>query len=408
MMTPISPRSFRVLLTVPLLWLAACGKKSDTPDGTPTVDTTPITAAKFAEEFTKAVCNRSQVCGSLAPYLVEECKTQQNELLHAEDVQKAIAAGRLVYDEAKARECVNGLASLPCLQFQPGDEVLAACFAALKGQVQKGAPCSFYYECASGYCGGTPDNTCPSTCPEEVLTEGQECSNFRGPKCDVQAGLRCSGGTCVKPVDQGAACIDNNGCKSGLVCVADGPPPEDGSEQKFKCVPLGKEGAGCSEDASCADGFYCLNNLCAPRKHEGEPCGVGPDEVNPALRLAQCADGLVCKGAGLDSNGDPLSGTCVKPTAEGGACVEAPAGSFDFLSGCLLGLSCVGGTCALPPSSGECPSSGCRPDVSYCDSDTNMCVTRKPDGAACNIPPDCLSRNCADGICAPDTTYCHE
>ena len=159
---------------------------------------------------------------------------------------KAIAAGRLTYDADRARACVDGMLNTPCLDGDFSNEVLAACYAALHGTAQKGAACSFTYECAVGLCQLSDEGTCPGTCPttELVAGLGDSCSNFRNPKCDVRAGLRCSGGTCVQPADQGASCIDNSGCKSGLLCIY----KDDGAETGT-CSPLAKQGSGCSGDA---------------------------------------------------------------------------------------------------------------------------------------------------------------
>ncbi|PTL75263.1 Dickkopf N-terminal cysteine-rich domain-containing protein [Vitiosangium sp. GDMCC 1.1324] len=393
---PRSPRLFVAVL--PLLLLAmACGKS---PDKTPTDETpqsTPIPPEQFAQEYAAAMCERAQACGNLAPYLVDGCKTGASMLIGPDDVKKAVDAGRLVYDADLARQCVNGIAKTRCLQDDLSDEVQALCYAAVKGTVQKGEACSFLFECAAGTCGGTTENTCPATCPD-VLAEGQECSRIHGAPCDERAGLRCSGNVCVKPVDKGESCVDNLGCKSGLRCAS----------STNTCVPPATEGTACEEDASCAEGLYCQDGICAVRKGEGQRCSLGPDEVDPALRGAQCNDGLVCKGAGLDSEGNPLSGSCVKPSAEGGPCMDAPANNYGFSDGCLTGLSCVNGVCTLPPVSGECPASGtCRPGVAYC-ADDNTCQPLRPNGAACDIPPQCASRNCADGTCTPAVNYCHE
>lgn len=389
-MTP-NLRSLRWLTAVlPLLLLAACGgNKTDTPSNQ------AIAPENFSNEFALALCQRQQQCGLLAPYQVDMCKAEAATRIGPTDVKKAVDAGRLVYDADLARQCVNGIAQSPCLQGDLSDDVQATCNAALKGTVQKGAACSFYFECAAGTCGGTDSNTCPSTCPTDVLSEGAECSLIRGPQCDTRAGLRCSGSVCVKPAGQGAACVDNLGCASGFICV------------DSKCAPLAKEGGGCSEDASCAVGLFCQDNHCAVRKAEGQRCSVGPDEVDPALRGAQCQDGLLCKGGGLDSQGNPIPGTCSKPSAEGGACVTI-ADASDYLTGCLSGLNCVNGACVLPAVSGPCASfSDCRPGVAYC-ADDGTCQPLRDNGAACDIPPQCKSRNCADGVCAPSENFCHE
>lgn len=388
----IPPFSSRALLACSsLLVLVACGDSSPT-----TVTFEHVTPAKFAEQYAQAQCERSGRCDNLAPYLVDQCKTQTGDRIHADDVQHAIDAGRMVFDEAQAKTCLEGIGNTRCLADAVDDAVLAACQGALQGKVESGGACSFLYECASGNCGGTEETTCPSTCPE-VLHESDTCSTFRGPRCDTSAGLRCSGGTCVRPAELNAACVDNFGCKSGLLCVDE------------KCVPLATEGAGCSGDSSCAEGLYCQGSVCAVRKKEGQRCSASPDEVDAALRGAQCENGLVCQGAGLDNEGNFLPGTCVKPAKEAGSCQVYPQDVQIFLTGCLQGLDCTDSKCVLPPTSGPCNADfSCRSDQAYCRSDDNTCVTLLPDGADCEIPPQCASNYCPDGKCVPAVVFCHE
>src|SRR5262249_55550514 len=160
-------------------------------------------------EYANAQCTRQQRCNNLAPYLVDQCKADAATRIGATDVQKAIAAGRITYNAKKALACIDGIVNTPCLDNDISDEVQAACYAALQGTVERGAACSFTYECTVGLCQPSGDGTCPGTCPttEQVVGLGEPCSNFRNPKCDERAGLRCSGGTCVQPANQGASCI---------------------------------------------------------------------------------------------------------------------------------------------------------------------------------------------------------
>ncbi len=201
----------------------------------------------------------------------------------------------------------------------------------------------------------------------------------------------------MHPADKDADCVDNFGCKSGLLCV------------DSKCTPLATQGAGCSGDSSCAEGLFCEGNVCAVRKREGEKCSASPQEVDAALRGSQCQDGLICQGAGLDSDGNFLPGTCVKPSKEGASCQVYPQTAQIFLTGCQSGLDCTNGKCALPPTSGPCnPNYSCRSDQAYCSASDNTCVTLLPDGADCQIPPECASNNCPDGTCVPAQVFCHE
>jgi hypothetical protein len=380
--------------------LAPCGSEN-TGETSPVPETpaAPVAAEDFADKYATALCEREGACQALAPYLVDQCHARTLAYF-ADDIMKAIAAGRITFDEQAAGACIEGVRETPCLTEQWDDATLAACYKALRGTLEPGETCYAAFECAGGTCSVEPLATCPAKCPE-VGAEGDSCSFLAGSYCNEQAGLRCAGGVCVKPAGEGGKCADNNGCKSGLVCVGG------------TCEPLRTQGAGCSSDASCAPGLLCLaegngGGLCKPRLKEGETCGATPDENNAALRGAHCQDGLVCKGAGLKSDGEPVPGTCATPQPVGGACMVEPDGLQLMLNGCLAGLHCPAGTCELLPSSGECaPHNFCQPGVAYCDA-MNMCMPYKANGEACSIDPECGGGLCLSSMCADAVTFCHE
>lgn len=386
LLTPALALSLSLLLP-PLL--TACD------EGAPSV-----AAEDFARAYADALCGRAERCYNLAPHLVEQCRAETLEV-YGDDIVKGIAAGRLVYDEALAGECVAGVAATRCIDDEFDDDTLAACLGALAGTLAAGETCHAAFECEAGFCGGSAGAACPSVCPE-VLGEGEGCSLLSGPSCDERAGLRCSGAVCVRPAGEGAACVDRNGCQSPLVCG------------QGKCSPLREEGEGCAGDSSCADGLFCEaggdeGGVCHARAAEGEACGAEEDEINAAFKGTQCDDGLVCKGAGLRDDGTVIPGVCTRPSPEGGACQAEPEGLQIQLSGCLEGLVCPSGKCEVPPSTGPCEKHGvCRQDVAYCDAETSTCMAFKATGDACAIPPECGGGVCENGVCADAVTYCHE
>jgi hypothetical protein len=388
-------RTFPVpILAALLLTLAAC------PGGTAKPE--PIKAQSFAQTYASTLCQRAAYCQSNAPYLEEQCEQLQAHFLGPDDLTKAIAAGRIEYDEALARACVDGLKAGECLSEGQDDATRAACLGALKGKVATGQPCYSYYECAQGFCGGS----CPATCPE-VLKEGEECFLHGGTPCDERAGLHCANGVCAKTRAAGQACLEDRDCGSGTICVQrDRNDPESGV-----CSPLSKEGESCSGDASCEAGLYCSATrqagLCAKRLGEGHACGDTPEDINAALRNAQCADGLICKGAGLTSEGDFIPGYCARPAAEGTTCASESGGVFQN-SGCQEGLLCPGGICSKPPTHGLCSIHGsCQPGVAYCD-ENNQCQPLKALGEACGQSPECKTGYCGENGCAEPVPYCHE
>lgn len=357
-----------------------------------------IAPEDFSAQYALALCERSERCDLLAPFLMEQCRERARGVL-GDDIPRALKEGRLRYDAAAARRCIDGLRAQDCLTPTPSDATLAACFSALQGTVPPGEPCFDLFECQQGLCGGIADNACPSTCPA-VRAEGEECGPLVRADCDVRAGLRCEDFVCVHPGGAGASCKNNLGCASGFVCV------------KNACVPLRKEREGCSAHSSCVPGLYCGEgdgtvDVCKKRLAEGSRCGESPGDADAAITGAQCAEGLVCKGAGLDAVGDPVPGTCARASAVGGPCADEPPERQVHVSGCQAGLYCVNGRCELLPAEGPCAGGElCRPGVATCDR-SMTCVPALPDGAPCDIDPQCQSGSCA-GVCKPPFNYCHE
>lgn len=119
-----------------------------------------------------------------------------------------------------------------------------------------------------------------------------------------------------------------------------------------------------------------------------------------------CTSPLVCVGlTALDAGVTP--GTCGPIGDVGTPCAEYPA----QVNGCLGGLVCVGGACAIPPSSGPCAAdlyTPCNPVTSYCDTTSDTCQPYKANGVTCEDGPgyaqDCLSQTCGSngqcGCCA--------
>ena len=117
----------------------------------------------------------------------------------------------------------------------------------------------------------------------------------------------------------------------------------------------------------CAAGSYCFATVgslvgsCATQVALGQPCG---EDVAHLLNIAgsdsECAGGqtaAACAGAGTLNDGGFASGLCGATSDVGGACT-APGAAIDtmdtYVDGCLAGLNCASGICAIPPSSGPC------------------------------------------------------
>lgn len=392
-------RIHRLVLLGLFLAIGGCGGDNDTspePESPPP----PVDAQDFLSAYANAACSRFERCFLTAPYWVEQCKSDMIAQL-GESPADAVAAGRMEYNADEAGKCIAGVENLDCLADTVSDATLAACFAAMKGKVAEGQPCFAVFECEHGACPAIAEDACPTVCPA-VAQAGDTCSLIAGPYCDARAGLKCSGGSCITPGGLDASCKDNYGCKSGFVCWS----------ATNKCIPLRGEGEGCATDASCAPGLYCIaegdeGGICEPRIKEGGPCSTNAEENNAAFRFVQCADGLLCKGAGLQNDGTPIAGTCQRPSSEGEACLAEPAGLQLHLSGCLDGLYCPAGTCESLPDTGACaPHSACLHGVSYCDQATSMCTPLGANGDTCTIDPECASGYCIGGKCLESVTFC--
>jgi len=362
-----------------LLLAAGCGKS-------------PVASADFARAYAEATCAQSARCNLLDAALVAACEQSVGAVL-ADDVERGIGAGRIRYDGDLARACVDGLRGAPCLRDGLPDTVQADCLAAVAGKVAPGGECSGLFECAGGLCLPDAAGACPASCPA-VLGKGASCQLHQGPECDVRQSLGCIRGQCRPPGRDGDGCDTDLDCDSEQVCVSGG------------CAPLLDEGQPCEGDAACEVGLACVGARCVRRADEGAQCATTLDEVDAAFRLAGCAGGLVCRGAGLTAAGAPVSGVCRRPSDAGGSCDDEPAGLQEFLDGCLTGLLCTGGRCATPPGAGPCALHDvCDTTVAYCDA--GQCVPLEDDGVACLRPEQCRSGGCTAGRCGPAVEVCH-
>lgn len=390
-------RSF-TLVPLVLASLLAAGCADETTSPVP--GAAPVAAKDFVEAYASAVCDHAVLCYAAASYLGASCVADVKRSF-GEDVTAAIEAGHITYDEDAAGVCIAGIAATECLAEQASDATLAACLKALTGKVATGAPCAGTYECAEGVCPSVTGDECPTVCAPVAL-QGEACSNLAGPTCDVRRGLRCSSGTCVVPAAKDSACVDNDGCESGLVCVGN------------VCGPRRPTGAGCAKDSSCAPGNYCIadsdeGGLCAERLALGGECGLDVQNTSAAFRHVQCLDGFTCKGAGLTNEGVSIAGSCSLASEEGASCTVEPDGFQLFDTGCRGGLVCTGGKCAKPPAVGAACSQHflCDAATAYCDQVTTVCTARKANGEACTVDPECEGDFCnSKGKCTDLATFC--
>ena len=352
----------------------------------------PVPSSDFARAYAEASCAQSARCNLLDGSLITACQHSVGAVL-GDDVQRGIAAGRIRYDGDLARACVDGIRAAPCLRDGLPDAVQADCLSAVAGTVAVGGGCTGLFECAAGLCVPESAAACPSACPT-VLGPGASCQLHQAPECDVRLSLECIQGQCRLPGREGDGCDTDLDCDSEHVC------------DTGRCAPLLGEGVACDADAACQVGLACIAERCVRRAGEGAPCASSVDEVDAAFRLAQCAEGLLCRGAGLTGAGAAVAGTCQRPSDLGGGCAVEPPGLQEFLDGCLTGLVCSSGRCAMPPASGPCaPHDVCDPTVAYCGA--GQCLPLKDDGATCLRQEECRNGGCTAGLCGPAVEVCH-
>ncbi len=356
--------------------------------------------------MTTARCQALVQCrthGTAAGYLLQRCvQGERGFEVDANDIKKAVAAGRLKYDGTKAQGCLDATNAGFCSSLDSLDP--AACSAVLVGTVKAGGTCSSVEpECEKGTtCIPDGSSRCAGICVADAA-EGRSCE-----QADCAEGFFCDDAStpriCVKRGDVGAACPSPGQCKEGLSCVSQ------------KCAAPGQAGASCDRyfaTSTCAKGFYCLAQqldattgawpgTCKAQIAAGSECGEG----------SECVSGLVCRGAFLGPGNTVTAGSCTDPVDEGGSCVNNKSGTFT-ITGCRYGLICQSGKCTRPPTTGPCSDDfffTC--DSAYCDKNSNTCKPRKADGASCVSDDECINI-CADvaGVMTCTTVKtlpCHE
>ena len=357
--------------------LAACGHGN-------------LTAAEFPAAFAQAYSGPVSRCRLEANYLAQQDLLETRDALSV-DLPKAIKLGRAAFDPVQAQACIVALSGRPCAR---ATEVPPSCWNAVRGLVADGGACSWYLECAHGFCSG--DNGCPSTCVG-ALTAGAQCPDkTNNAQCDLRLGIDCIASVCSAPLSAGGTCDETSRCSPGLFC--------DGVDSK--CAPRRNEQVVCAADEECVEGLYCQltsgGGLCRKKVAPGKPCGE--DQDHAASATSECQDGLLCKGFARK----PLqAGICSAPGEPGAAC----AASGD-VTGCARGLDCSGSVCTMPPGPGQaCFNGTCLRDSAYCDG-TGQCRALVADGGACTDPRQCQGHNCdaATGRClTPEALHaCHE
>ena len=371
--------------------LAGCSASSDPGGGG------AVTPASYPEAVLQAMCANRARCRignsreewNRALYANGDARPCQAPLLLAElrSVARAVEAGRVRFNAAEARACLERLATT-CLP-----DTLATpawlCPGVYAGTVELGGACAHSEECAGGmWCEGASSAFCGACRP--VRAPGAVCSASGDEQCARPPGvgwarcqqdgmglLRCRQLRLAPAAEVGAPCGVQGPdgavvtpCAAGQQCTVTGPV-------RTCRAPLA-EGAPCRDRRdACVDGAMCLGpdgaRVCTRltvRDRAGEPCELlGAAQCNWTRQLAchngacrQVSDGqpgAPCAVSLLDTTGEPVT-----------VYVDCQAGLFCDGTRCVALLplrapcdnhdQCETGFCERPPGGrGVCAAHRC-------------------------------------------------
>lgn len=267
-----------------------------------------------------------------------------------------------------------------------------------------GLYCTVADSCSGGACSGLPRGcTDFATCSDDSCDEAADTCRFI-----IQAGHCLIGGVCmttgtlaagnpcwicdplrgtsVFAMNEGASCDDGRYCTVGDTCDA-----------QAECVVVSQR--------SCDDRLACTSDLC---DEAGDTCAH-------TVALDHCVADGHCRDNG-EVNPEQACEVC-DPEASDSSWSLSPEGTACGQAACSAGIltppaACDGaGECAAATTE-SCPSERCADAFTClgpCDADADCppaafchegaCRNDRSLGASCNHPGQCLSDDCADGVC---------
>lgn len=209
---------------------------------------------EFQDEAIDARCEYLTRCG-LFPS-ANDCRADFDATTApSTSIVAAVDAGKVVYDEDLAEDCLEALREGSCSQTASLDP---KCEDIFTGTIADGGMCAFDDECVSGRC------------------SVEDCT------------MACCPGTCMpaRPTPKiGEMCLFI--CEAGAYCGADSI-----------CHALQPKGAACDAPFACDDGLYCngltsmMSGTCTALPNTGEAC------VEQCLNIGDYCEGT-CKKVGL-------------------------------------------------------------------------------------------------------------
>jgi hypothetical protein len=233
------------------------------------------------------------------------------------------------------------------------------------------------------------------TCIEAQVPDGSEVGVQTNGDCKTQV---CQGGTPVSVDDEADVPNDGNDCT--VDSCAGGNPQSDPAAAGTPCDDGG--GAVCDGNAACVQCLSdtdctdptptcdvatgtCISPACDDGTQNGDEtdtdCGGSclPCDVGQTCAVNADCTTMICNG----------SSQCANPSCNDGQ-----------QNGNETGIDCGGGVCPGCPVGQGCGGSDANcTGSSYCDMTTNLCASKKNQGAACSVPIECQSGQCIDGFC---------
>jgi len=163
------PKSVVLAVIVSCVSPVACGGSGGGSSGP------PLTVRETWEAYVRVDCAKGHECRASYPgdpadfaydygVSVDDCTSELDGPEFAATVQEyedAVAAGRIVFNGAKARTCFDAWSAQGCVAYWRGDDASPTCGEIFVGQTAAGGACTFGDECVSGIClGSTGAMTC--------------------------------------------------------------------------------------------------------------------------------------------------------------------------------------------------------------------------------------------------------
>lgn len=290
----------------------------------------PIPLDELRDELSTATCEQYVRCGQMPDQAT--CAAVQGDSRLTLQLFTDAVLGRVTYDEAGARTCVEAIRTRNCDNQQSTQKALAdACAKMFVGTVPAGGSCLFSSECASGgtcnveMCMGNGP-CCLGVCEQKPapVAVGGDCTTnpcVDTAYCDAAA----MPPTCKARKDNGDACDAQGQCKEGQRCDVNGSTPT--------CYLLSDRGKACNP-ALEAGACKRYDDYCHPMDRK---CVALPGDGKPCTDDGKCAEYTTCDAAK----------TCRKRPVEGGAC-------GDMLPECLGTLECTDMVCTANASTAVC------------------------------------------------------